>query len=67
MTRTTVATAAMCVFGLAMPLAAQDIAVDEEDIDIGRKEYSPYLYQAHPNRVFWGTPTCTPRTRPTPA
>jgi hypothetical protein len=45
---------ALCIFGLATPLAAQDIAVDEEDIDIGGKEYSPYLYQAHPNRVFWG-------------
>jgi hypothetical protein len=54
MTRTTVATAAMCVFGLTMPLAAQDIAVSEENINIGRQEYSPYLYQAHPNQVFWG-------------
>jgi len=33
---------------------AQDIAVDEADISIGKKEYSPYLYQAYPNRVFWG-------------
>jgi len=33
---------------------AQDIAVQESDVSIGRKEYSPYLYQAYPNKVFWG-------------
>jgi hypothetical protein len=33
---------------------AQDYAVQENDISIGRKEYSPYLHQRYPNRVFWG-------------
>jgi hypothetical protein len=36
------------------PLLAQDIAVDKDDIKIDAKEYSPYLYRAQPNRVFWG-------------
>ena len=41
---------------LSSPLCilAQDIAVDEGDISIGKKQYSPYLYQSYPNRVFWG-------------
>jgi hypothetical protein len=33
---------------------AQDIAVQEKDVSIGKSEYSPYLYQAYPDRVFWG-------------
>ncbi len=33
---------------------AQDIAVQESDISIGKQQYSPYLHQSFPNRVFWG-------------
>jgi hypothetical protein len=33
---------------------AYDIAVEEKDVNIGKKQYSPYLYQVQPNRVFWG-------------
>ena len=33
---------------------AQDLSVEKDDISIGKKQYSPYLYQSHPNRVFWG-------------
>jgi hypothetical protein len=33
---------------------AQDLAVTEEDIRIGGQQYSPYLHQSYPNRVFWG-------------
>jgi hypothetical protein len=33
---------------------SQDIAVREQDINVGKKQYSPYLYQSYPNRVFWG-------------
>jgi hypothetical protein len=33
---------------------AQDIAVSEQDINIGEKEYSPYLYQSYPDQVFFG-------------
>ena len=28
--------------------------MDENDVTLGEKEYSPYLHQAQPNRVFWG-------------
>jgi hypothetical protein len=33
---------------------SQDIAVREQDIKVGQKQYSPYLHQSYPNRVFWG-------------
>jgi hypothetical protein len=33
---------------------AQDIAVSEGDIDIGKRHYSPYLYQSYPDQVFFG-------------
>ena len=39
---------------LVLPALAQEISVQEGDVKIGRKEYSPYLYQAQPNQVFWG-------------
>ena len=39
---------------LALPLAAQDFAVQEGDISIGGREYSPYLHQSYPDRVFFG-------------
>jgi hypothetical protein len=35
-------------------MAQQDISVSKEDVKIGAKQYSPYLYRGHPNRVFWG-------------
>lgn len=38
----------------ASVLMAQDVAVEQHSVRIGAQEYSPYLYQAHPNRVFWG-------------
>ncbi|MEE4271233.1 MAG: DUF3604 domain-containing protein, partial [Thermoanaerobaculales bacterium] len=31
-----------------------DVAIDEDDVVIGQKHYSPYLDQSYPNRVFWG-------------
>ncbi|MDK9559126.1 DUF3604 domain-containing protein [Marinobacter sp. M216] len=46
--------AAALVTLLSIPAFAQDIAVNEEDIDIGGQKYSPYLYQRYPNRVFFG-------------
>ncbi|MDX1425423.1 MAG: DUF3604 domain-containing protein, partial [Kiloniellales bacterium] len=39
---------------LATSAFAQDIAVDRDDISLGGQEYSPYLYQNYPDRVFWG-------------
>ena len=42
------------VIAFGMSSYAQDIAVEEKDVSIGGQEYSPYLYQSHPNRVFWG-------------
>jgi hypothetical protein len=31
-----------------------DVAIDEEDLALGQKHYSPYLDQSYPNRVFFG-------------
>jgi hypothetical protein len=39
---------------LATAAAAQDIAVQEGDISIGGRQYSPYLHQSFPDRVFFG-------------
>jgi hypothetical protein len=46
------------VFG--SPVAAEDIAIDEDDIRIGEKEYSPY-------QCIGGTPTSIRPILPTPA
>lgn len=47
-----VVTSATLIFGQIS--RAQDYAIQKSDIHIGQKEYSPYLHQAYPNRVFWG-------------
>jgi hypothetical protein len=33
---------------------SQDFVVQEDDVHVGEMEYSPYLHQSYPNRVFWG-------------
>ncbi len=33
---------------------AGDVAIDEEDVTLGQRDYSPYLDQSYPNRVFFG-------------
>ncbi len=46
--------AALILSSVSVPVPAQDIAIDKEAVQIGGKEYSPYLHQSRPNRVFWG-------------
>jgi hypothetical protein len=46
--------AAAILVGLTGSAFPQDLAVDREDIKVGAQEYSPYLYQSYPDRVFWG-------------
>ena len=36
------------------PKFATDFAIGEDDVALGRKEYSPHLHQAYPNKVLWG-------------
>ena len=36
------------------PATAQDFAVTEDDVELGAREYSPYLHRNLPDRVFWG-------------
>ena len=44
-----------CMFVLlTVTASAQDVAVSEDDIDVGKREYSPYLYKSYPDRVYWG-------------
>ncbi len=33
---------------------AQDVAFDPEDVQLGKAEYSPYLDQGYPDRVYFG-------------
>jgi hypothetical protein len=40
--------------GLALPVCAQDFDGDPADVSIGTAEYSPYLDQGWPNRVYFG-------------
>ncbi len=52
----TVVIAASLTLGLSTGVLAQsvtDIGMDAEDSTFGRKEYSPYLNQNFPQRVFW--------------
>jgi hypothetical protein len=39
---------------LSAGISAQDIAIDEDDVRIGAREYSPYLNQGFQQRVYWG-------------
>jgi len=51
------ATCAFVMFAvLAGAAQAQqlDLAAEEGDVQLGRKEYSPYLHRGYPQRVFWG-------------
>ncbi len=51
------AIAASLILSTSMALGAApvtDIGGDPEKSTFGRKEYSPYLNQAYPQRVFWG-------------
>lgn len=42
------------ILGLPAIVFAQDIAIDEGDVKLGQREYSPYLHQGYPQRVFFG-------------
>jgi hypothetical protein len=49
-----------CAFVMIAALAGAaqaqqlDLSAEPEDVTLGRKEYSPYLHQGYPQRVFWG-------------
>ncbi len=46
----------ICAAGVPKTALAQglDLRAEEEDIKIGRREYSPYLNRGYPQQVFWG-------------
>jgi hypothetical protein len=49
-----------CAFVIIAALAGAaqaqqlDLSIEPEEVTLGRKEYSPYLHQGYPQRVFWG-------------
>jgi hypothetical protein len=40
-------------FAAALSAMAQEFVITKEDINVGKQQYSPYLHQSYPNRVFW--------------
>ena len=36
------------------PRQVLDLGADPDDVRIGEREYSPYLYQRYPQQVYWG-------------
>ena len=54
--------------GSVSPAApAQETAKPTPAPVVGGGQYSPYVGQTYPNRVYWGVPTCTPATPSTRA
>ena len=45
---------AMILLFTAGVVQAQDFAVTKKQVKAGENQYSPYLHQSYPNRVFWG-------------
>src|ERR1700704_5213192 len=42
------------VTSFALPTFAQDVDVDPKKVTLGKAEYSPYLDQGYPDRVYFG-------------
>lgn len=42
------------VTAVLTPAMAQDIAIDKDNVSIGKKKYSPHLNRGYPQRVYWG-------------
>jgi Protein of unknown function (DUF3604) len=51
-----VLTAALVIGGGAASAQgyAGDVGIEKDDVTLGKKEYSPYLNRAYPDRVLWG-------------
>jgi len=54
MHRTIQALLAISVAGLTLPAFAQDVKIDPAKVTLGKMEYSPYLDQGYPDRVYFG-------------
>ena len=46
--------ALLATTSIVMPVRGQDIMLGPEDVKLGEKEYSPYLDQGYPDRVYFG-------------
>ena len=36
------------------PQYVPDVGIDKDNVTLGKKEYSPYLHRAYPDKVLWG-------------
>jgi len=54
---------AMFVVMLWINASASEFRPSEEDVKPPTKEYSPYVEDHFPNRVYFGIPTCIPPGR----
>ena len=54
MKRTTQTTIALALAGMSIPAFAQDANLGADDVTLGTAEYSPYLDQGYPDRVYFG-------------
>jgi hypothetical protein len=50
----TILLAALALLSTGAQAQQLDLSVEPEEVTLGRKEYSPYLHQGYPQRVFWG-------------
>jgi hypothetical protein len=50
----TPAIVALALAGFALSALAQDVNMDPADVTLGKAEYSPYLGQGYPDRVYFG-------------
>jgi hypothetical protein len=44
----------VALVSIALPAFAQDVQMDPADVTLGKAEYSPYLDQGYPDRVYFG-------------
>jgi Protein of unknown function (DUF3604) len=54
MRRTILFVAGLVIRGLSQPAVAQEIPTEADIKSIPKPQYSPYVRQHFPNRVFWG-------------
>jgi hypothetical protein len=50
----TILLAALALLSTGTQAQQLDLSIEPEEVTLGRKEYSPYLHQGYPQRVFWG-------------
>ncbi len=52
--QTTKTILSLTLVSFTLPAFAQDVAIDPEDVQLGKAEYTPYLDHGYPDRVYFG-------------